>query len=94
MNMIEDVLETKVRPSLREHDGDVKVLSYDEQGILKIKLLGRCSNCPSANLTNEELIEKELIEAIPQIKRVILVTGVSDDLINMAKSMLKNRNTK
>ncbi|MEM1484129.1 NifU family protein [Oscillospiraceae bacterium PP1C4] len=86
---IEDVLNEKVRPSLHKHHGDVAVLSFEE-GILKIRLLGQCSDCPSSYLTTEQLIEKELIEAIPEVNRVVLVTQVSDQLLDMARSMLRH----
>ena len=90
LKKIEDVLNEKVRPLLSEHYGNVEIISF-EQGILKIRLLGKCSNCPSANLTTEQLIERELTGAIPQIKRVVLIAGVSDDLLDLARSMLAHK---
>lgn len=91
LSKIEDVLNERVRPQLALHQGNVQVLSYENQ-ILKIKMLGQCSGCPSAAITTEELIRKEVMDAIPEVKDVILVTSVSPDLILAAKEILcKNR---
>lgn len=91
LDKIETVLNKKIRPSLAVHNGDVRIVSYENQ-ILKIQLLGQCSGCPSALLTTEELIGKELKNTFPEIEDVILVTGVSDSLLNMAKQILVGGN--
>lgn len=36
---LEELLETLVRPALREHGGDVELVSYAD-GILRLKMLG------------------------------------------------------
>lgn len=87
LDKIERILDEKVRPELALHHGNVEVISY-QNSILRIKLLGQCSGCPSALLTTEELIGREIKENIHQVKDVILVTEVSDDLINTAKQIL------
>lgn len=89
LDKIKNVLDTDIRQSLYEHEGDVDVISYDS-GILKIKLLGRCSGCPSAYITTEEVIKKTLMEKIPEIKDVILVTEVNPELLAFAKKILSS----
>lgn len=91
VNKIEKLLDEKVRPQLALHNGNVEIISYENQ-VLKIRLLGQCSGCPSATLTTEELIKKEVTDALPEVEDVILVTGVSDELIQAAKEILKKRN--
>lgn len=88
---IEKLLDEKVRPQLALHNGNVEIISYENQ-VLKIRLLGQCSGCPSATLTTEELIKKEVTDTLPEVEDVILVTGVSDELIQAAKEILKKRN--
>lgn len=89
LDRIERILDGKVRPLLREHDGDVAVQSFEE-GVLKVSLTGRCSHCPSSNFTMEQLIEKELLEALPQVKRVVPVACVSDELLDFARALLRH----
>lgn len=87
---IERVLDERVRPALAVHRGDIRVESF-EDGLLRVRLLGQCSNCPSAMSTTEELVAVELQAALPQIKQVVLVTGVSDELLEQARAFLRSR---
>jgi Fe-S cluster biogenesis protein NfuA len=84
---IEQVLDEYVRPKLAAHYGNVKVINFND-GILEIKLEGQCSNCPSARSTIDDIIEGELKEHVSEIKKVVLIEGVSDDLIDFAKKLL------
>ena len=84
---IERVLDEKVRPMVARHDGALTVLGL-EDGILRVKLSGACSGCPSADLVTEPLIERELQTAIPELKEVILVHGVSDSLLAQARALM------
>lgn len=84
---IEETLEKNVRPYLLEHYGDIEITSYKD-GILYIRLLGQCNNCPSAKFTVKDVIESKLKENIPEVKKVILETGVSAELYDFAKKIL------
>ena len=86
---IEKVMEEKVRPSLMAQEGNVKILSF-EDGVLKIRLTGQCSGCPSAQLTTEELIAKTIKEEIPEVQDVVLVNEVSPELLDFARTLLSH----
>ncbi len=86
---IDHVLTAYVRPSLAAHHGDVVIVDYSDN-ILRIRLTGKCSGCPSAQLTTEELIAATVKEQLPQVKDVILVSGVSDELIAQARNFLRH----
>ncbi len=89
LRKIEAVLDEKVRPVLRGHGGEVAVDRL-EDGVLYVKLLGQCAGCPSADLTNETVIEAELVQALPGVvQRVVAVQEVSDELWDMAKRLLR-----
>lgn len=90
LKRIEEVLDRLVRPELLEHEGNVVIASY-ENGVLKVRLSGKCSGCPSAQLTTESLISAKVMEAIPEIRDVVLVSEVSSELIDMAKEILMAR---
>ncbi len=87
---IEKVLDDKVRPELALHEGNIRVEKFEE-GILSLRMIGNCANCPSAELTMEETVNTALLEAFPELKRVELVTGVSDELIGEMKEILRKR---
>ena len=88
---IEQVLETEVRPKLLQHQGDVQIVGWGDDRILKVRLTGKCSGCPSASLTTEEVIATAVKERIPQVKDVILVNEVSSELIELAKQLMHRR---
>lgn len=87
---IEEVLDEKVRPQLALHSGNIEIVELQDD-VLKVRFLGKCSHCPSSYVTLESVVSDAVIEAIPEIKEVALVTGVSNSLIDLANSMLKMR---
>ena len=90
LKRIEAVLDEKVRPSLRAHGGEIQAERL-ENGVLYVKLLGQCAGCPSADLTNETIVEAELKRALPElVKKVSVVQTVSDELWEQAKKLLRD----
>ena len=89
LKRIEDVLDTQVRPSLRAHGGEIQI-DHLADGVLYVKLLGQCAGCPSADLTNETIVEAQLKEALPElVEQVAVVQTVSDELWEQAKKLLR-----
>lgn len=90
LKRMEAVLDEKVRPSLRAHGGEIEI-DHLEDGVLYVKLLGQCAGCPSADLTNETLVEAELVQALPElVKKVSVIQTVSDELWEQAKRLLRD----
>lgn len=90
MEELETVLDQYVRPLLRAHGGDMQVIGV-EDGVLRFKLKGRCSGCPAADLTTEELIQEEVLSRCPSIRQVVLVQETSQELIDQARDILRMR---
>ena len=84
LNEITRVVDEQIRPRLQAHGGDLSIISFEE-GILRIKLHGACSTCPSAQLTMEETV-KAALDGL--VKDVFVVTTINDDLLNYAKTIL------
>lgn len=85
---IEAVLDRDVRPNLALHGGNIRSLDCKD-GVYRFQLTGQCAGCPSAMLTTENLIRSALLEALPQLKDVVLVGGVSQQLLDQAKAILR-----
>jgi Fe-S cluster biogenesis protein NfuA len=88
--MIDEIklaIDTKIKPKLAEHNGDIELVS-EKDGVVEVKLLGACSGCPSARFTIEELVESVLLE-IPGVKKVKLADPVSEEMIAFARNILK-----
>lgn len=67
--IIEETL-TQLRPFLEADGGDMELVDITDDGIVKVKLLGACSNCSMSNMTLKAGIEEALKKAAPQIKAV------------------------
>ena len=90
LKQIETVLDEQVRPLLRTHGGNVEIDRY-EDGVVYIKMLGQCAGCPSADLTNETIVEAELVQALPElVRKAVVVQTVSDELWEQAKRLLRD----
>ena len=87
---IEQVLEARVRPALHQHGGEIAV-DHLQDGVLYVKLMGQCAGCPSADLTTENLVQAELVAAVPElVRQVVVVQSVSDELWDQAKRLLRD----
>jgi len=63
------ILDTKIRPAVARDGGDIKFEKY-ENGIVKVKLQGSCSGCPSSTMTLKQGVQNLLKHYIPEIKEV------------------------
>jgi len=85
---IQSFFDKNIRPKLAAHHGDVRIEDISEDGVVSIKLLGECSNCPSAAMTTEYAIKDVLLPAFPSLKDVVLNQSVSQDLLAQARAIL------
>ncbi len=89
MDMLQKVIEAKIRPVLQSHNGDIELVEVTAEGYVKVRLTGACAACPGAQQTISEVVETALREVCPEIKGVIQVTQVNQDLIDMALKILR-----
>jgi Fe-S cluster biogenesis protein NfuA len=61
------VLTNEIRPALHMDGGDIEVVDVSD-GIVRVRLLGTCSGCPSAIMAVMTGIELELRKRIPEIE--------------------------
>jgi len=76
IDMKEQIKEAlaSIRPALLSDGGDLEFVSFDaESGTLEIRFLGSCAGCPFAQMTLKQGVEKAVREAVPAVKKVILV---------------------
>ena len=66
------ILETKIRPAVARDGGDIKFQEFKD-GVVKVKLQGSCSGCPSSTLTLKKGVENLLCHYIPEVKEVLAV---------------------
>ncbi|KAF0926474.1 hypothetical protein E2562_025316 [Oryza meyeriana var. granulata] len=69
--MIKELLETRIRPAVQDDGGDIEYQGFDpETGIVKLKMQGACSGCPSSSVTLKSGIENMLMHYVPEVKGV------------------------
>ncbi|HEX7503790.1 MAG TPA: NifU family protein [Syntrophales bacterium] len=86
---IQAVLDEKVRPLLRAHNGDIEFVGIEQGGVVRLRLLGACAACMGAEQTVSDVIVAGIRESCPWVSDVRVETGVSEDLIQEALRFLK-----
>jgi len=67
---IEKVLN-EIRPLLQSHGGDIELVKFDVPNkTVQVRLTGGCAACPMASLTLQNLVEQNLKNHLPEIKKV------------------------
>lgn len=61
----------KIRPALQLDGGDIELVAVEEGGIVKVRLQGACTICPSIGMTMQYAIEKNIKNSIPEVTQVV-----------------------
>jgi Fe-S cluster biogenesis protein NfuA len=93
LDEMDEVLEKRVRPSLRAHRGDVAIENLDDTGTLWISLHGECVGCACADETATNLIQKEICAAFPQVKKVEIDNGITAEIMEQAMALMTHRHS-
>jgi Fe-S cluster biogenesis protein NfuA/nitrite reductase/ring-hydroxylating ferredoxin subunit len=60
----------EVRPYMESHKGGVELVSI-EDGVVRLRLRGSCSGCPSSTMTLKLAIEDAIYKAAPDIDEIV-----------------------
>jgi Fe-S cluster biogenesis protein NfuA len=64
---------SELRPFLEADGGDMEIVEITDDYIVKVRLLGACSDCSMSHMTMKAGLEEALKKAVPEIKQVIAV---------------------
>ena len=71
VQMIKELLELRIRPSVQDDGGDIVFRGFDEEeGVVLLQMQGSCSGCPSSSVTLKAGIENMLMHYIPEVTEV------------------------
>lgn len=59
-----------IRPYLQIDGGDVELVRITENCIVELRLLGSCNTCPLRPMTLRAGIERAIMQAVPEIRRI------------------------
>lgn len=89
---LQAVLDRDVIPTMASHNGGVNIIDIRKNGAVVVEFVGSCRFCPAAQDTLESLVTAAFSNAFPDAGiRVVLESGVSDELIAQAKMLLNKR---
>lgn len=77
--MIKELLDTRIRPTVQEDGGDIVFVSF-EDGIVKLKMQGSCTSCPSSVVTLKNGVQNMLQFYIPEVREVEQVEDEVDEV--------------
>ncbi len=69
VEMIKELLETRVRPAVAQDGGDITFRGYRD-GKVFLNMKGACSGCPSSTATLQHGIQNLLRHFIPEVQEV------------------------
>jgi len=71
VQMIKEIIDTRIRPFVQEDGGDITYLDFiEDEGIVTIQMKGSCAGCPSSNITLKNGIEGMLKHYVSEVTSV------------------------
>lgn len=90
--MIKELLDSRIRPTVQEDGGDIIFMGYDPaDGIVKLRLQGSCSSCPSSIVTLKNGVQNMLQFYIPEVQGVEQVKDEADKVIESEFEKLEKK---
>lgn len=67
----------QLRPFLEADGGDMELVEITDDGIVKVRLLGACSDCTMSSMTLKAGLEEAIIKVAPEVVRVEAVNALA-----------------
>lgn len=77
VQMIKELLDTRIRPTVQEDGGDIVYMGFDD-GVVKLKMQGSCTSCPSSVVTLKNGVQNMLQFYIPEVVSVEQIFDEAD----------------
>ena len=88
--MIKELLDTRIRPTVQEDGGDVIYMGFDD-GVVKLRMQGACTSCPSSIVTLKNGVQNMLQFYIPEVVAVEQVFDRSDEVTDAEFQKLEEK---
>jgi Fe-S cluster biogenesis protein NfuA len=62
----------QIRPGLQADGGDIELVGVKD-GIVSVRLVGACGNCPMSSITLKKSVERFIRNKMPEVKEVVAV---------------------
>merc|ERR1711879_990030 len=88
--MIKELLDTRIRPTVQEDGGDIVYMGFDD-GVVKLKMQGSCTSCPSSIVTLKNGVQNMLQFYIPEVVSVEQIFDESDEVQSSELKKLEDK---
>merc|ERR1711950_70993 len=78
--MIKELLDSRIRPTVQEDGGDIIYMGFDD-GVVKLKMQGSCTSCPSSIVTLKNGVQNMLQFYIPEVVSVEQIFDEADKVV-------------
>jgi len=68
----------QIRPFLSEDGGDIELKEITDDLIVKVELLGTCTNCSMNTMTFKAGVQDAILKAVPELKGVEAVNFATE----------------
>ena len=65
-----------MRPYLESDGGDIRLVEVTDDYVVKVKLLGACSDCHVSVMTLKAGVEQAIKKVLPEVKEVVDVDKI------------------
>ena len=76
---VQELLDTRIRPTVQEDGGDIVYMGFDD-GVVKLKMQGSCTSCPSSIVTLKNGVQNMLQFYIPEVVSVEQIFDEADEV--------------
>ncbi|XP_015605545.1 NFU1 iron-sulfur cluster scaffold homolog, mitochondrial [Cephus cinctus] len=90
VQMIKELLDTRIRPTVQEDGGDIVFVGF-ENGIVKLKMQGSCTSCPSSVVTLKNGVQNMMQFYIPEVLGVEQIEDEAEQLAKKEFEKLENK---
>ncbi|XP_071441308.1 NFU1 iron-sulfur cluster scaffold homolog, mitochondrial-like [Hetaerina americana] len=90
VQMIKELLDTRIRPTVQEDGGDIYFVGF-EDGIVKLKMQGSCTSCPSSTVTLKNGVQNMLQFYVPEVIAVEQVEDEGDEIAKQEFEKLEDK---
>lgn len=88
--MIKELLDTRIRPTVQEDGGDIVYMGF-EDGVVRLKMQGSCTSCPSSVVTLKNGVQNMLQFYVPEVVAVEQVFDKADEAVDTEFSKLEEK---
>ena len=80
VQMIKEIIETRIRPFVQEDGGDVRFVDFNEEkGHVRLQMKGSCAGCPSSAVTLRNGIENMLKHYVPEVETIEAIDELPEE---------------